>query len=84
MVNHLHCTAWQSIGCPAWLTLVRIRLLLRICFMVQSPIVLRKELHRNPELSGEEFQTASTIKTYLEHHGARVISGIGGHGVAGV
>ena len=52
--------------------------------MVQSPIVLRKELHRNPELSGEEFQTAARIETHLEYHGARVISGIGGHGVAGV
>jgi len=45
----------------------------------------RRGLHRNPEISGEEFETARTVQALLAAAGAdRVISGIGGQGVAGI
>lgn len=46
---------------------------------------LRRELHRLPELSGEEAQTAKTIVTALEPLSpTRILTGLGGHGVAAV
>ena len=45
----------------------------------------RRGLHRNPEISGEESETARTVQALLAAAGAdRIISGIGGHGVAGI
>ena len=45
---------------------------------------LRRELHRHPELSGEESATAQRIATELTALGAdRVWHNLGGHGVAG-
>ncbi|MEC7651040.1 MAG: amidohydrolase, partial [Pseudomonadota bacterium] len=45
----------------------------------------RRELHRTPELSGEEVETARTICGALtELAPDEVISGVGGHGVAAV
>ncbi len=47
--------------------------------------VLRKELHRHPELSGEEKKTASRIKNFLSKQSPdEIITGIGGHGLAAV
>nr|WP_217359398.1 amidohydrolase [Ruegeria arenilitoris] len=46
---------------------------------------LRHELHQAPELSGQEEQTAARIAGELRDRGAdQVLTGIGGHGVAGV
>jgi amidohydrolase len=46
---------------------------------------LRHHLHRNPELSGQEAQTALTITEFLETlHPDTLLTGIGGHGVAAV
>jgi amidohydrolase len=46
---------------------------------------LRHHLHRNPELSGQELQTAETITEFLETlHPDAILTGIGGHGVAAV
>lgn len=46
-------------------------------------IALRQDLHRKPEISGEEEQTAARIVTELEKLGAdRIWQGLGGHGVA--
>jgi amidohydrolase len=46
---------------------------------------IRRELHRVPELSGEESGTAARIVELLEPIGPdRVITDIGGHGVAAV
>ncbi len=43
----------------------------------------RRALHRRPELSGEEAETARTIKAALRQmHPARILTGLGGHGVA--
>ncbi|MGW6819834.1 amidohydrolase [Streptomyces sp. NPDC055005] len=42
------------------------------------------DLHRHPELSGEERSTAGRFADRLEAAGYRTARGIGGHGVAGV
>lgn len=45
--------------------------------------LLRKELHRNPELSGQEVETAGRIKEFISRdHGAQFIENIGGTGLA--
>ena len=46
---------------------------------------LRRDLHRRPEISGEEVQTAATIVHALTRmKPTNVITGLGGHGVAAV
>ncbi|WP_179007503.1 amidohydrolase [Winogradskyella forsetii] len=45
--------------------------------------LLRKELHRYPELSGQETETARRIKKFIEkHHNTKIIENIGGNGLA--
>lgn len=45
----------------------------------------RRELHRHPELSGEEVETASKITAALRSMlPTRILTGLGGHGVAAV
>ena len=47
--------------------------------------VLRHDLHRRPELSGEEGQTAARIAAELERHGPdEILTDLGTHGVAAV
>ncbi|MBM7035395.1 amidohydrolase [Vibrio ulleungensis] len=41
----------------------------------------RKQLHKHPELSGHEINTALTIAQQLRHFGLNPQEGIGGHGV---
>ncbi|MBC8215621.1 MAG: amidohydrolase [Candidatus Marinimicrobia bacterium] len=44
---------------------------------------LRRELHRYPELSGQEAETAARIKKFIEkHHHTKIIENIGGNGLA--
>lgn len=44
---------------------------------------LRKELHKYPELSGHETETAERIKKFIaENHVAKIIENIGGNGLA--
>ncbi len=46
---------------------------------------LRRDLHRRPEVSGAEVETAATITAELGKLGAcAVLTGLGGHGVAAV
>jgi metal-dependent amidase/aminoacylase/carboxypeptidase family protein len=47
-------------------------------------VALRRDLHRNPELSGAEQRTASRIAGELRALGLEVRTGVGGHGVVGV
>ncbi len=47
-------------------------------------IPLYEHLHRNPELSFHEEQTAKRIAEEFEKAGLEVTTGIGGHGVVGV
>ncbi|MFC3612624.1 amidohydrolase [Lutimaribacter marinistellae] len=45
----------------------------------------RRELHRRPELSGEEKETAKTVLAMLEEcHPDEVLTDLGGHGVAAI
>ncbi|MDX8404899.1 MAG: amidohydrolase [Mariprofundus sp.] len=56
--------------------------LLRIVDAVMmEAIAIRRELHRNPELSGQEQHTAARVADYCRKQGLNVREGIGGHGV---
>lgn len=44
-------------------------------------IELRRDLHRHPELSGEEERTAGVVAERLRRLGLEVETGVGGHGV---
>lgn len=45
----------------------------------------RRKLHRAPELSGEEAETAREVRLFLEPtRPDRIVAGLGGHGVAAV
>jgi amidohydrolase len=46
---------------------------------------LRRELHKNPELSGKEKETAKRVKSFLKKHKPdKIVEDIGGHGIAAV
>lgn len=45
---------------------------------------LRRAIHRRPELSNEEKETAALVKSVMEEAGIETRSGVGGHGVVGV
>jgi amidohydrolase len=48
-------------------------------------ILWRHDLHRQPELSGQEAKTAQAVQAMLGATGAdEIISGLGGHGVLGI
>jgi amidohydrolase len=47
-------------------------------------IALRRDLHRNPEIAGQEGRTAATVARRLRAAGLDVTTGVGGHGVVGV
>ena len=49
-----------------------------------SLIRFRRDLHRHPELSGNEIRTSTKIKEYLDSLGLEVKIGIGGNGVVGI
>jgi len=49
-----------------------------------SLIQIRRDFHRNPELSGQEIQTAKKIENYLVSLGLEVHTEIGGHSVVGI
>jgi metal-dependent amidase/aminoacylase/carboxypeptidase family protein len=47
-------------------------------------IELRREIHRHPELAGEERETAGLVAEQLRQAGLEVPTGVGGHGVLAV
>jgi len=47
-------------------------------------VQFRRDLHQNPELSGDEKKTAAKIAEFLNKLGLEVYTGIGGHGVIGI
>lgn len=50
---------------------------------IAALVALRHELHRHPELSGQEVETASRIATALgDTRPDQILTGLGGHGVA--
>lgn len=52
--------------------------------VLRPAIALYLDLHRHPELSGEERRTAAALGEWLCSAGYEVTAGIGGHGVVGV
>jgi amidohydrolase len=54
--------------------------------LIHSKILdLRKELHKYPELSGKEVETARRIKTFIDsNYPTKIIENIGGFGLAAV
>ncbi len=49
---------------------------------LEDLIRFRQELHRNPEVSGEESRTADRVRIYLEQFGPdRIVENIGGNGL---
>ncbi|MCG2780290.1 MAG: amidohydrolase [Weeksellaceae bacterium] len=53
--------------------------------MLTEIITLRKTLHRHPELSGQEMDTARRILEFIAtHHDTEMITDIGGNGLAAV
>ncbi|KIT15971.1 amidohydrolase [Jannaschia aquimarina] len=51
---------------------------------IEDLTAFRRALHAAPEVSGQEVETAACIADALRSLGARVVTGLGGHGVAGV
>ena len=47
-------------------------------------IELRRDLHRHPELSGQEERTAKVVAERLAKLGLEVTTGVGGHGVVAI
>ncbi|MBN1249482.1 MAG: amidohydrolase [Anaerolineae bacterium] len=47
-------------------------------------VELRRRLHRQPELSGDEAQTAALVTRHLRRLDVRTETGIGGYGVVGI
>lgn len=53
--------------------------------MIKEIQYLRKTLHRYPELSGLEINTAKRIQAFIElHHPTKIITHLGGHGLAAI
>lgn len=53
--------------------------------LIGSLTALRRELHRNPEISGDEGWTAARIADALKHcEPDHLLTGIGGHGVVAI
>ncbi|BCJ50584.1 hydrolase [Actinoplanes sp. NBRC 14428] len=49
----------------------------------EEMIELRREIHRHPELAGEERETAGLVAEQLRAAGLEVTTGVGGHGLCG-
>lgn len=47
-------------------------------------IEIRRDIHRHPELSGQEERTAALVAERLNALGLEVRTGVGGHGVVGI
>ncbi len=49
-----------------------------------SIIQIKRDLHKNPELAGNEIRTSKLVAKYLLELGLEVTTNVGGHGVVGV
>ena len=49
--------------------------------LIERIVSLRRELHRHPELSGEEEWTAQRVAEELDEIGVEYRTGVGGHGI---
>jgi amidohydrolase len=50
----------------------------------ENLIEARRDLHRHPEISGQEERTAKVVAERLEALGLEVTTGVGGHGIVAV
>lgn len=57
---------------------------LRTSEIFDSLVSIRRDFHRNPEVSDEEQRTSTRVAVYLESLGLEVKTGIGGYGVVGI
>lgn len=59
--------------------------LLELVKNIESELIeIRRHLHRNPELSYEEYETAKFIQDKLRSYGIPFKSGIAGTGILGI
>ncbi|MEL6675376.1 MAG: amidohydrolase [Bacteroidota bacterium] len=50
--------------------------------MMEHLLALRHALHQQPEISGQEIQTAATIRDFIQqHHPTEIWEKVGGHGL---
>ena len=47
-------------------------------------IEIRRDIHRHPEVSGQEIRTAALVAKHLRALGLQVRTGVGGHGVVAI
>ncbi len=94
----LHCVGWSLVlsgasgACSdsvstvlaAQPTGVHARVAAHVSANELSWVDLRRTLHRQPEVSGNEVRTAELVAARLRSLGLTVQTGIGGHGVVGV
>jgi metal-dependent amidase/aminoacylase/carboxypeptidase family protein len=73
-----------SAGAAAQPTDVHERVAAHVAANAPSWVDFRRDLHRHPELSGEESRTADVIAARLRSFGLVVQTGVGGYGVVGV
>jgi amidohydrolase len=50
----------------------------------QKLIDIRRDIHRHPEIAGQEERTSGLVADYLEKLGLEVQTGVGGYGVVGI
>lgn len=77
------CAAAPAAPTPDAATLVQ-RAMVHVERQHDDLIALRRDIHRYPELSGEETRTAALVSARLEALGFEVRRDVGGHGVVGV
>ncbi len=65
-------------------SLIRTKVKTAVASNEQSLIELRRDLHRHPELAGQEERTARVIADRLISAGLEVETGVGGHGVVAI
>ena len=56
----------------------------KLSAMQPKMVAWRRDIHQNPELSGQEARTAKLVAEHLRGLGMEVRTGVGGHGVIGV
>jgi len=56
----------------------------RLAAVADQLVAIRRDIHRHPELSGQEERTAGIVAEHLAGLGFEVRTGVGGHGVVGV
>ena len=56
----------------------------RLAAVADQLVAIRRDIHRHPEVAGQEERTAGIVAEHLRRLGFSVQTGVGGHGVVGV